>query len=105
MTTPDGPVHVAGQLDLTGTPVPPEAVAQPNPDHARIDVEISVRVPADACWGGQPPERWDARTLADELSARYAGDLPGFLADWGLTGDALVAVTAGGLTAYPRELT
>lgn len=101
------PTHVAGQLDLDGRPVPPAAVARPNPERVTIDVELSVTLTAAECWGGPDgiPDRWDARTLADELAARYAGDLPGLLTDWNLADHASVAITAGGLTSYPRGLT
>lgn len=105
MTRRAEPVHIAGQLDLDGQPVEPAQVIAPNPTEVWVDVEITVRVPAADCWPGGEPARWDVETLADELRARYAGDLPGFLDDWGLTGSADVRLTAGARTADLRELT
>lgn len=96
MSTPE-PVHVAGQLDLTGAPVPPAVVARPNPERVGIEIEVHVELTAEECWPGGVPDRWDLHTLADELEARYAGDLAGFLGDWDLAaGGATIRLVAAG---------
>src|SRR5947209_14221323 len=95
------PAHVAGQLDLAGQEVP-----RPNPDAVWVDVQLSVRLTPAEAWGGPTavPQRWTLETLADEVEARYAGDLPGWLRDWNLADHAEVTLTTPGRTAHLRGL-
>lgn len=80
MTTAE---HVAGQLDLDGTPVPPAAVAAPNPTTVVVSIEIEVDLAAEECWPDGEPEHWTVEDLAADIK-RQSPSLGGFLSDWDL---------------------
>lgn len=89
MTAPE---HVAGQLDLTGTPVPPKAVARPNPRRIYLTLEMNADLPPWECWPDGGPDLWGVEDLAASIEERTP-TLRQFLNEWDMASFASLRIT------------
>ena len=84
--------HVAGQLDLAGQPVPPQAVARPNPTRIYLTLEMDADLPPWECWPDGEPDLWGVDDLAASIEERTP-TLRQFLEEWSMPGLATLRIT------------